>query len=1221
MSRQMPLVDRNGNAWSEEQLMFLNAFHDRFVAGEVVRMAMDSIAGSGKTSLVQGAGEIVGKNDPTRRTHMTALNRHIAGDEALGGVLDYLKAEYGLDARRFGGSNTVNAAGRSILVHHAELNGYDGIENMDYKHDRYNVIPRIVLASRLSEGDLKKMKMAFDVYTTSQAFQDLARGFAELIQMFCDEGWKPLSRGAEIVEHQGRKYVVPKALEGRGDEKKIEEIISQNWSARGLGDNEFIMMRDLIFSSSKMIEFNRMIIEAMGLIVHSAFLVTPSTPIVPYRIDGNVKTHCQYRIDDFGSFTYPCKQRRNGKDMRYWDEVKRLNDQTSWSSKNDAQKSAQTYAVIMNDSTRLRYPMMQSKGNDIAVSDVASDVEDVKIVLYERDGKTCYDFKNKGHTRKWKGQILGFAFGFKCEVSYDGVALKDMREFDKNLGYAWVKDMERFMHIINEKFKPNEIDDQREGKSIPVEDRAVSEPVISKGMCLLSMTDQIYLPVALDLSMPQNLMADVLFVDEVQDLSVVKGELILKFCHDKTHIVIVGDYRQSIYAWAGASFTSFQRNAEIIGADWFKQTICWRGTEFVASTARFACQQHSRIVQTLYPNEFDQLPAYHEHRSPRSAGHPEWPMGACPHTISTGDVAKAVQKINELTNGEASFGLLCRVKKPLTSFMIQCLKDGIPVSTPASVGNELGLVDEAFKPAKKDFLQTTKDITMYSRIGLGWNVKTRPQNLRIGEYREQLHDRYMSKHGDDKKLVEADMDYQNDCGLLDLLEAFVSLYDKAKGLDSDGNEVAGKDFATRVRNWVNAVLFSDAHNAVHIASIHRYKGDERDYMFVVESYDDMSDPSDNINVNHREAYEFTAFMNPRSCDASFAMAVEELNMVYVGYTRSKKMTIIVRAESEAPTWDEKRFTMAFNGDYKGLSNSDSEYSDAERKVVDQDACVECEKPLVGDDHGTCAECGGSLCRVRIPTHSKSGKYKKHMGGEINDFKSCGSTLRLTLDEMFSLSKEEKEARRICKSCEIELSAYEEEFSEEYLSQLDESDDNHEPRYSVLIEFHDESRPHLRITDEEYDEIEKFNDFPATGILRATFIDNDTHSGTRTESSLYEASEEQEEQEEQEQEREKGKVEMMSDELEAEFSQDFLDEFNRHPVRNGIIEFQDHVHLVYDNKFLIISLNDWDEIYHPKEGERDLTGIEIATYHFIDSDGEQRSNPLYQMEQESNEEGV
>ena len=38
--------------------------------------------------------------------------------------------------------------------------------------------------------------------------------------MFCDEGWKPLSRGAEIVEHQGRKYVVPKALEGRGDEEE-----------------------------------------------------------------------------------------------------------------------------------------------------------------------------------------------------------------------------------------------------------------------------------------------------------------------------------------------------------------------------------------------------------------------------------------------------------------------------------------------------------------------------------------------------------------------------------------------------------------------------------------------------------------------------------------------------------------------------------------------------------------------------------------------------------------------------------------------------------------------------------------------------------------------------------------------------------------------------------------------------------------------------------------
>ena len=577
---------------------------------------------------------------------------------------------------------------------------------------------------------------------------------------------------------------------------------------------------------------------------------------------------------------------------------------------------------------------------------------------------------------------------------------------------------------------------------------------------------------------------------------------------------------------------------------------------------------------------------------------------------------------------------------------------------------------------------------MYSRIGLGWNVKTRPQNLRIGEYREQLHDRYMSKHGDDKKLVEADMDYQNDCGLLDLLEAFVSLYDKAKGLDSDGNEVAGKDFATRVRNWVNAVLFSDAHNAVHIASIHRYKGDERDYMFVVESYDDMSDPSDNINVNHREAYEFTAFMNPRSCDASFAMAVEELNMVYVGYTRSKKMTIIVRAESEAPTWDEKRFTMAFNGDYKGLSNSDVEYSDAERKVVDQDACVECEKPLVGDDHGTCAECGGSLCRVRIPTHSKSGRYKKHMGGEINDFKSCGSTLRLTLDELFSLSKEEKEARRICKSCEIETSAYEEEFSEQLADEI-------KSRYGVgtkpiidypschvLLEFHDESRPNLRITEDEYEVIEDFDDFPATGIRKATFIFTSDFYDRHEIEVAYDASEEQEEQEEQEEyvqieyldgkvadhsmdeydefshldnftnkmkeirhmkngvmvgmffqrdepkeEQESDKVQMMSDELEAQFSQKFVEMFNRVSGKSakkdhiGVIEYPDHVNIVFDdedgNKFLIITIDEWDDIEHEI---MDFTGIKTATW-CEQKRGEFKGYRLYPKEQESNEEAV
>ena len=102
--------------------------------------------------------------------------------------------------------------------------------------------------------------------------------------------------------------------------------------------------------------------------------------------------------------------------------------------------------------------------------------------------------------------------------------------------------------------------------------------------------------------------------------------------------------------------------------------------------------------------------------------------------------------------------------------------------------------------------------------------------------------------------------------------------------------------------------------------------------------------------------------------------------------------------------------------FEGLKNSDVEYQ-MPAGVVDQDTYVECDKPLsLVMIHGT-AECGEafveSVFRL-IPIDEV-----KACRREINeDFKSCSSTLNDSMNDR--LSKEEKEARRICKSCRIEI---------------------------------------------------------------------------------------------------------------------------------------------------------------------------------------------------------
>lgn len=89
----------------------------------------------------------------------------------------------------------------------------------------------------------------------------------------------------------------------------------------------------------------------------------------------------------------------------------------------------------------------------------------------------------------------------------------------------------------------------------------------------IDFNDMIFLPVHLGLPMTQY---ERLYVDEAQDLSACQRELLFKMARPDARMLFVGDPYQSIYAFAGADSSSYQRIRERLGGADLPLSICYR---------------------------------------------------------------------------------------------------------------------------------------------------------------------------------------------------------------------------------------------------------------------------------------------------------------------------------------------------------------------------------------------------------------------------------------------------------------------------------------------------------------------------------------------------------------------------------------------------------------------------------------------------------------------
>lgn len=99
----------------------------------------------------------------------------------------------------------------------------------------------------------------------------------------------------------------------------------------------------------------------------------------------------------------------------------------------------------------------------------------------------------------------------------------------------------------------------------------------------VDFTDQLYLPVLWDLPLPQY---DWVLVDEAQDTNGIQRELIRRSLRPGGRLIAVGDPRQAIYAWRGATHDAM----DLIEAEWKCQrlplSVCYRCARNIVAKAQ-----------------------------------------------------------------------------------------------------------------------------------------------------------------------------------------------------------------------------------------------------------------------------------------------------------------------------------------------------------------------------------------------------------------------------------------------------------------------------------------------------------------------------------------------------------------------------------------------------------------------------------------------------------
>ena len=934
----------DGVPWSDEQLTLLSDFahwvHRWVKSGFTFtppRIAVNAVAGSGKTTVLRAMLVIVARIKADLKTHASAFNRPISA--LLKAILKGLKEEGFFGASQFGDSNGVDAAGRSLV--NAAITARGHTMEVVQKGDRVVRWCRMVMMEALLDEVVHRKGHPDGVDFKTMAFKE-KQGIYDLLNRLLKkkaeevESLYPFSIVNRLADNRGLRGLVIQCrnygITARPDEDdstveaNIKALLSRIGGDISLGEN-YLHLCSSLFT-------HRSIYAVIGMVMrrlHDTAFTTTTHHVSPSLIKG------------FKPSDMPFKDTEKGKEpVDNWGDLQAMWRVCPHDSRTDAGKKAKWawQDRMLNDGFLVFHPKERATVSEEQTANRFPNGEKFRWDMQE-NGDCLLFFNGWGPATRnqqkspWTGKLNAW---LKSKIPAGGSA------YNPSTG-SWriPRDyVSRILPTVQGGFTAKETVQ-------PDEDTAdVDMDLQAGGIVEVAMSDFTYMPYAHDLDARSDALADCLFVDEVQDLSVVKSDLLQRFMKPHCAFVMVGDIKQAIYGWAGADSAAFGSIAAAVGAVAYPMTFCWRNSHAVAATAVQMSMADAEKVRRRWP-EAD-LPDYTLHRSPDHI--PSWPMGALPVRLHPSNIVEVVQWLHEnhpKTAEEKGIIIGCRMNAPLGSYAVSLVKAGIAVDTPA--GDE-SLINEVLSLLKrpmpaKGYANGGKSLGW----GLGYNTPTYDKNgkPRGGACQDgsKAHTRSsvvkairdaadgywasaLRMNGDSAQEAANDDTYKDRKAQCEMLEALVGLF-----FDHDTSASQPKGFFPAFKAYLEDVLFAGGDGSVYLSSIHRVKGGEGQVFLSVEDF--ITEDAEGEKTVR------TAYMSPRSIESGPAAAVQEVNIRYVAMTRAKMASFLLTHEADESQDIPALLSFAFNSDewddgYGESSDDDDDDGGDEPASIDCPSC-------------------------------------------------------------------------------------------------------------------------------------------------------------------------------------------------------------------------------------------------------------------------------------------
>ena len=914
--------------WSVgEQLDALHGFAtglEAWRAGKVnrgPRIVINAVAGSGKTTVLQAMLVICCRIAPEMHTVASAFNRAIS--KLLKAILKALKKECGfIGATVIGTSNGVQAAGRRLIVDEAHRHGLE-IYIPKQGGNRVQKFCRIIIQEMLVNDAATVAKSKKEItrlvnarLTGLQDAVDTKYNHSVYLRLAGGQGLKAIVTAL-------MDYAINPSDDEEADLVLISELLSKVGSDLGLNENHCLHALGPKTAHSL----------ARKVLVRLKTTAWVQGPHRPQFVVDEASLSDKYGWS-IGDTLVP--DTRNGSSN--WGDL-----QPVWMVADSRENKSAKFNLLSKE----WLVVGEGKSN-------------VKV---EMNGAKCrIEPTANGRLNVY---LKSAATASTKRSAWGGIMVK---QFIKNNGGRW--DGAKW-HGISASAEQA----LRDGFKMPADDGDQGDvEVTASGVLEIAMDDMTWLPLAFDLQATGDL-AEMVFVDEVQDLSVAKASLLHRIADVSTSgFVLVGDLKQAIYGWAGADSRALQSNAEILGCKAYPMTYCWRNSHRVAETAVIRCQQASAEVLSRYSTA--DLPDYSAHRSPTHI--PSWPVGALPARIHGDNIIEAVKWLQANVpnaNGENQIIIGCRLNAPLAGFIKSFIKAGMPISTPADEG---GIVDECLRWINRDAPSKgfRKPPNTFG-YGLGFKGKKHTATSALNtikQCQEALLITSTACNGNDGAAALLDSTYTEAIGVLDLLSTIIGLWsNESTSIQSQAFDTGFKAFAE--------TLFAGGEGAVMLSSIHRIKGGEGTIFMPVEQ---ALVKGTNEETGEKEMQVKDMFLSKRAIEQSEAAAVQEVNIVYVAYTRAKAATLpIYYTPSLKDQNVEAVLEWAFDEDPDSYTESDGNDDDGndddEPRPVDEskgdDTCHECGYLFEeGDSVHDCVSCSRPVHTGLV--NERKGEYNK-----------------------------------------------------------------------------------------------------------------------------------------------------------------------------------------------------------------------------------------------------